>query len=308
MILIITHKQDYTADFVIDKLNTRNIDYIRFNCEDIDELGYSYLWGNGLAQKSLAQMEKFDSVWFRRTKLPDIKTKNTDERLYLLGEYDSLFSNIWESIESPVWLSHPQQIYRAENKLLQLNIAKKIGLIIPPTLVTNSKMELVAFFERYNENIVIKPIGAGKVPNQNQLIYTSKVEKEHIENIDSYTLTPCIYQKNIEKEYEVRVTIVGDTVFPSKVNSQVSPLTEQDWRQGKLKFEPTSLPEEINRKLLRLMSELGLNFGAIDLIKNQDNEYIFLEINPNGQWAWIEFDTGQKISEKIIEFLTQHTK
>src|ERR1051325_2850284 len=109
MILIITHKQDYTADFVINKLNQRKIEYIRFNCEDLFSSKYSVKL-NGVFKYSLLNEHNFTSVWFRRTKLPEITTLPRDELKYILYETDSLFKNLFSSL-SAKWLSVPHAVY-----------------------------------------------------------------------------------------------------------------------------------------------------------------------------------------------------
>ncbi len=108
---------------------------------------------------------------------------------------------------------------------------------------------------------------------------------------------------NLEKDFELRITVVGDKVFPAKVNSQSTMSTKIDWRRDRLKFEKAYLPPEIESHCVKLIKLFDLKFGAIDMVKTQSGEYIFLEMNPNGQWVWIEADTGLKISDEIIKFL-----
>ncbi|WP_345005774.1 hypothetical protein [Snuella lapsa] len=112
-----------------------------------------------------------------------------------------------------------------------------------------------------------------------------------------------IFQNEISKEYELRVTVVNGKIFAAKIDSQSNDNTKLDWRKGRLKFSRYRLPQHIEEMCLRITSKLNLNFGAIDLIKTKNN-YVFLEINPNGQWVWIENDTGLNISDEIINFLT----
>ena len=80
-------------------------------------------------------------------------------------------------------------------------------------------------------------------------------------------------------------------------------MSKTDWRKGNLKFYKSSLPEDISMKCVQLVKELNLSFGAIDIIKNIKGEYFFLEINPNGQWVWIENETKLKISHELIKQL-----
>ncbi|MCK6611821.1 MAG: hypothetical protein L6Q78_12375 [Bacteroidia bacterium] len=303
MILIITHKTDFTADFVINKLNQRGIAYKRLNCEDIFKDEYKIKLNSNFTYSILGE-EKYKSVWFRRTKLPEIKGLKREEKLYILYETESLFENIFSTLTAN-WLSSPSAVYEAENKLLQLKTAIKIGFNIPQTLITNSKQELKQFYSDCNHDIILKPISQTRIQYNegSAFIFTNPIPEDYITNIESYDLTPCIYQKNIPKEYELRVTVVGDLVFSAAVYSQADEETKNDWRKKKLKFEPVEIPNEIQQKCITLLKELDLKFGAIDLIKTPNEEYVFLEINPNGQWAWIETQTGQKISDAIINQL-----
>ena len=136
MILIITHKEDFTADFVINKLNEREIAYYRFNCEDIDKENYLFSNQNHFSFQ-LNNLNSFHSVWFRRTKLPQLNIKNEAEKLYLLSEYDSLLNNLFLQLKTKKWLSNPTNVYQAENKIFQLHIAQEIGFVIPDTIITN---------------------------------------------------------------------------------------------------------------------------------------------------------------------------
>lgn len=305
MILIITHKEDFTADFVIEKLNEQNIKYFRLNCEDLNE--NNYLFGNSNNfYFSINGISEFSSVWFRRTKLPDIETTDQDQKIFLLADYESLFDNLFNLINSEKWLSHPNYIYKAENKLYQLQKAKEIGFNIPNTVVTNNHRQLSEFVSDNANEVIIKPIRQGRIQLSDgvKTIFTNQVGKEVLENLIEYDLTPCIVQNLIQKEFELRITVVGNKVFSAKINSQENKNTQTDWRKEKNPFFECEIPQEIENKCIRLLKELNISFGAIDLIKDKNGEYIFLEINPNGQWAWIEMETGLKISEAIINYLT----
>ncbi|MBO7611919.1 MAG: hypothetical protein J6T23_06905 [Elusimicrobia bacterium] len=304
MILIITHKTDFTVDFVINKLNKQKIKYKRFNCEDILKNDCSLNFNNAYSYSILGET-KYQSVWFRRTKLPEISNLRKEEKIYVLNETDYLIKNMISSLPVKKWLSHPNYVYRAENKLLQLQEALKIGFKIPATLVTNSHEELKKFIKTYNNNIIVKPFSYSKIDycEGTKFLFTNKVPFNIISNIDSYDLTPCIYQQNITKKYEIRVTVVNNKVFAAAIYSQKDKDTKNDWRRKNLQFYKIDLPKTIEFKCISLVKKLNLKFGAIDLIKTKKGEYIFLEINPNGQWAWIEAQTGLQISDAIIKYL-----
>lgn len=303
MILIITHKTDFTADFVINKLNHQKIKYKRFNCEDLLLTPFNVKI-DGSFKYSILDQSDYNSVWFRRTKLPEINNLSCENKLYILNETESFCKNLFSTI-SAKWLSQPDAIYRAENKILQLKLAQKLGFSIPATIITNSKSDLAEFYEKNHKNIIIKPISQTRIQYKENpaFIFTNVVPDKYIKEIDKFDLTPCIFQENIFKEYEIRVTVVDEKVFAAKVFSQEDNETKTDWRKKKLNFHKTTLPEEIENLCIQLVKKLDLSFGAIDLIKTPDGGYVFLEINPNGQWAWIESQTEQKISDAIIKFL-----
>ncbi|WP_333627531.1 hypothetical protein [Sphingobacterium siyangense] len=303
MILIITHKRDFTADYLINILNERNIGYRRFNCEDILSVDVSFKYTPDFKYSFLGE-SNYSSVWFRRTMLPEIDIASFEEKKYVLGEIDNFIKNIFSVIDAK-WLSKPSSVYNAENKLYQLKVAKDIGFNIPETLITTNKQEVIAFYER-KKNIIVKPISQTRIDSYNkpQFIFTSKVTSSQIESIEAYDLTPCIFQEEIKKELELRVTVVKDRVFTAQVNSQQDKETLTDWRRKKLEFTTFELPQDQQYLCRKLLGEMDLKFGAIDLILSPDGKYTFLEINPNGQWVWIENETGLNISEAIIDELS----
>ena len=103
----------------------------------------------------------------------------------------------------------------------------------------------------------------------------------------------------------MRATFVGRKCFAVAIESQLMEETQVDWRNGEhiLQHTPIELPKDIENKCILLMERLGLNYGAIDIVLDKQGNYVFLEINPNGQWAWIEHLTGLPISKEIVKYL-----
>jgi len=300
MILIVTHTKDYTVDFIANILNKRNLPFLRLNTDLLHEYEIEIsLKGNLLFR--INGSTAFAALWFRRVKFPDLpRCTNEQMAAHIKQDYDSLLFNILTAYPFERYLSHPYQIYQAENKIYQLRKAIEIGFTVPETLVTNSFTTLFSFLDAHPS--IIKPIRSAVVAGipGDYHIFTSEIRTS---DLDQKDLTPCLFQEKIEKKYEVRVTVVEKQVFAFKIDSQSDPETSLDWRKKALKPEPVGLPEEVTEKCRRLVSTLNLQFGAIDFIVTPQNDYIFLEINPNGQWAWLELETGVPISEAIINFL-----
>lgn len=303
MILVITHKTDFTADYVINQFNRRKIPFQRLNCEDLLSSGLSFSC-NGKLSVSLLGEWHYTSIWFRRTQLPVYDAASAAEAAYLLQETDSLLKNLFAVLDTN-WVSRPSAVYHAENKLLQLKHAAALGFRVPPTLVTSDKEQVRQFYIACGERMIVKPLSHTTVQYQETpaFIFTNAVTKTHIDTLDTYDLTPCIFQQLIAKSFELRVTVVGDEVFAARVDSQSDPLSSLDWRRKRLPFSAYDLPRDIRSLCIELVANLGLQFGAIDLIVTPNGDYIFLEINPNGQWVWIERETGLPISEALIRQL-----
>lgn len=306
MILIVSHKEDFTTDYLVNILNKKNVKYLRFNTDDIVDKHKILIHSeNNKISISIDDVKKFHSVWYRRTKIPNVLFDNIIERNLFSKDIINFTKSIFQLITAEKWLSNPYKISDSENKLLQLKYAVEIGFKVPNTIISNTKNEIINFYKENSENVILKPLYNGRViDGENQkLIFTNKLNFDEFLK-DEFLSFPILFQENVQKDYEIRVTIVDKKIFSAKVKSQENPNSKIDWRRERLKFEPIVLPNEINKMCLEIVHRLGLNFGAIDLIKDKNGDYIFLEINPNGQWVWIEIDTGLKISDAIIEFLT----
>ena len=122
---------------------------------------------------------------------------------------------------------------------------------------------------------------------------TQIYSQSELENkIDLVANSPQIIQNFVEKQCELRITIVGDQIFACAIDAQKSKLGKIDWRiydTSNTSYTKFDLPVEIQEKCLKMLKCMDLSFGCIDMILTPGNEYIFLEINPNGQWLWIAF-------------------
>lgn len=187
-------------------------------------------------------------------------------------------------------------------------MAAEIGFTIPRTLVTNEPQEVKDFFHECQGKAINKVLGKGQVEylRDYYFIYTHKVLPQDLEMIKNVAYAPALFQEYVPKRFEIRVTIVGSSVFSCEIHSQDSPKTVDDWRHydlNNVKHLVHTLPKSIEALCLEMIKKLDLNFATFDLILTPDNNYIFLELNPNGQWLWIEQLTGLPISSSIAELL-----
>jgi len=313
MILIVTNKKDYTADFVIVELNRRRIPYIRFNTEDFPKK-YSITWTTSRAiiktqkqRKIHINVEDVDSVWYRKPlyPVPDPNLLEGDKE-FVIRESDEMLKGMWKCLKAH-WVNEPEKNENASNKLHQLVLAKKIGFPIPDTIVTNDAEDLLEFTKTH-ECTIIKPIHSGLVnENEKRVIFTNKLESMNPEKYKDIIFCPSIIQNCIDKDFDIRVNIFGNNVFSTAIYSQRVSEASFDWRRAdilSIPHENYKLPAKIENFCLKMLEIYGLKFGAFDLIKTKKGDYIFIELNPNGQWAWIEHLTNQPLRHTLIGLLT----
>jgi glutathione synthase/RimK-type ligase-like ATP-grasp enzyme len=300
MILIVTNKRDLTADYLILELKKRHHDFFRFNTEDFPQK-IQITWKHINRENDISfsvrnrrfTSDDIGSTWFRRpiSPTPDTSIIKSEYKDFVVEESTYFLEGIWKTL-STFWVSKPENIRKAESKLLQIRIASQIGLTIPETIISNIPSDISEFSSNHKD-IIYKPMKCGRItyPDQEKHIFTNKVTKEQIEKLHTVSLSPSIFQVNIPKIFDIRVTVIGKKVFAAEIHSQENQETKIDWRRNsgkELIHKIHYLPEELSRNCIKLVEELGLEFGALDFVLTPKGEYYFLEINPNGQWAWIQ--------------------
>ncbi|MGA2260160.1 MAG: MvdC/MvdD family ATP grasp protein [Acidobacteriota bacterium] len=313
-VLVLSTIADVATDEVIRRLAAHNTLHRRINTEDFP-FSRTFAYRPKTKPEEYWMLTEHDplpiptAVWYRRVRSAP-KPDGMDEGVYafclrenraaLLGSIMGLTAR---------WMSHPAAVWQAEYKPFQLSLATKLGLAIPATVVTNDPLIIRKSFAEF-ERMVVKPTRSGHLTQSGQhfAIYTSQVLEQHLDELDSAKLCPAVYQALVPKRFDLRVTIVGHRVFAAAIDSQSDPMAMIDWRQtgnARLTHHPVTLPEAVTSKLLSMMESLHLAFGAIDMIEKPDGTYVFLEINPNGQWLWLDDMLAFGISDAIAAWLTK---
>lgn len=323
MILIITNRFDSHADFVIEKLWRKGIQFSRFNTDDYptqNDASFSAGFGkqNSVTMKLHGQevkAEQIKSVWYRRPMRCFVSPIiNQEARKFATDECQAFCEGLWAVLSHALWVSYPARIREAQNKMLQLRLAEKLGFRTPRTLITSDPRRFLVFWEECNGEVIYKALGFNTTRSNEgrlQFAYTNKLDTGFLARSAEIALAPCLFQEYIPKKVELRITVVADRVFACEIHSQKSERAKIDWRHYDLENTPhlpCTLPAEVKEQCLELVKGLGLQFGAIDMIVTPGGEYVFVEINPNGQWLWIEQLTNLPISEALIELLTQQSK
>jgi len=306
-ILIISSKFDFTTDYITYELHKLGIPYVRINRDEFSSYGIKLSLTNEELHvkinedKFIVTTEKLKSVYFRApTFLRYLYTPLEPENQLFKSQWASFIRNLI-IFEKALWINHPVNTYKAENKLFQLKVAKEIGFKIPFTLVSNNG-DLPDLDDK--KKYIIKTLDAGlfKIGNKEAFIYTNIVKGSELINNINLKLLPVVIQEYLYHKLDIRVTVVGNKVWAVKILKKGKSI-DGDWRRTKkeeLEFISVDLPHDINLLSITLVKKLGLNFGAIDLAYS-DGKYFFLEVNPTGEWAWLVNSAGLDIHKSITK-------
>lgn len=311
MIFIVASPGDDHAAAVTGLLEARGAPYLLFDTAGYPtkwQLSVEYLEGvNRLWLRDLTRAQDIDlttvtTAWWRRPQ-PLVLHPGINEAATLQFTYNeciAALSGLWEILPA-FWINPPGFDEAAARKLYQLKVAASVGLRIPRTLVTNNPQEARQF---------VGSVASG------QLIYksfqaieqawreTRLLSAEALDRLDDVKYAPVIFQEYIPATADLRVTIIGQQVFCIAV-----PIEQEhyayDYRMnlGSVRAEPFRLPDTLKACLLQLMRSLHLVYGAIDLRYTPDGDYCFLEINPAGQWQFLEEKTDLRITDYFTRFL-----
>lgn len=216
-------------------------------------------------------------------------------RAYCRHEVSALFHGVLESLGIPIF-NNPAKEEKAELKAFQLKCAVKAGLNIPDTLMTNNPDHVRNFYEKHKGRVVFKMFASAP----GSTVGTRRLQCSYLERLGLLANAPVLFQEEIPPNRDIRVTLVGDRIFSGESSSQLL-----DWRADSgLIWKKHELPLQIETRVLKLMSLLGLQFGSLDFRVAPNGDYVFFEVNPNGQFLFLEVDDQRlQISRAFADFL-----
>ncbi|WP_424532951.1 MvdC/MvdD family ATP grasp protein [Sphaerisporangium viridialbum] len=321
-VLILTGDDDPHADRVGDLLTERGARVTVFNPGDFPvsaRVDLTYAAGGPIRRtlrtgKRDIDLDAVTALWWRRPTRPAPHPEILDPAVaaHVARECESLVTDLWESLPCPHLPARESVFRRAGHKASQLAHAAELGFPIPETVITTDAESFLDFHDRHDGLVITKPLYvpwiedvAGEVTLNR---FCEPVSARDLAHAQGLRFCPVIVQERVPKRVELRVTIVGRRIFAAEIHSQVSNRSSLDWRRYDTKvtpYRPHHLSGEVAARCLALMDRLGLRYGAIDLILTPDGRHVFLEINPNAQWLWVQNLTGLPISEAIRDFLLE---
>lgn len=305
--LIISSSIDYSTDLVCLELEKLGTKFFRLNRDQFRTLGITLqverleLIIRSEEKSFLFKNDPDNAVYFRAPTFSRTftRTYSLEEQVYQ-SQWGAFIRNLI-AFDEVRWMNNPVATYRAENKMYQLSKAHQSHLLIPETVATND-----LHFVPERKNYAVKSIDTAIFASTDNEIfaYTTALSKDELFSEDLH-LAPICIQEYLQNKVDIRTTFVNGSFFSFSILKNGEGISG-DWRKTSkesLEYIPIDLPNNIEAKINHLMNILGLHFGGIDLIYCDETIY-FIEVNPTGEWCWLQRTSRTPISETIANYLT----
>lgn len=328
MILVISDAADAHTRLVMQRLAELGAPCARYSVHELPHKSQisAHLSNDGPARVQIRRelgdldLDQVRTVWCRRlsSTWPD-PALSAEDREFSAGEARSMLFGLSTVLADRFWVNPFGVAFandRGNGKVAQLEAARQVGLAIPRTLATNDPAAARAFLSELTAGAIYKPfnpptrnVGEIGEPPRWATVFTNKLDDAALANLDGVAVAPCLFQELVPKRLELRVIAIGHRVFATEIHSQVNEASAIDFRRhyalGETPYAAHELPAEISERCLELNRRLGLVYGAMDFVLTPDGRYVFLEVNQQGQFLWLEQMTGQPLLEHFCKMLEQ---
>lgn len=241
------------------------------------------------------------AIWWRRP-LKFRFPLSDDETLAEHLEYQASF--FWTSLldalpETTVWYNDWKADFAIDRNLCQLLVAKRCGFLIPRTLMTSSIEEAEAFLESTGPAIV-KHFAGSKTHWRPTALATLAALRERWAKIHY----PVILQERIDGVLEYRAVVVDGHVVAAEYDMTGATYPFDVRVNQAVPCKKQSLPDVVESALRTFMHISGLRFGAFDLRCTSDGAFYFLEVNPAGQFVYLDDRAGTDITGLLASALS----
>lgn len=249
-------------------------------------------------------LDRVGAVWNRRLRSYTLDPALTDEtgRLFAFSEASEALPGLWQGMDC-FWMNPPGTDERAMKKAWQHRLARRAGLRVPETLVTNDPVAALAFAERHMDMGVVRKAfrNISAAPRE-----TLRLGPAEMAQIESVRFAPVIFQEYIPLALDIRVTVIDGEILSAAFRSD--PQYEVDYRSGigSAEVTPYTLPDDVAQGLRAMMAQMQLVFGAADFRVTPAGEHVFFEINPAGEYLFVADRSGLPIPQAIAATLERH--
>jgi ATP-grasp ribosomal peptide maturase len=318
-VLVITSLEDVTADMVIAPLRARGAEVTRVDPADIGpELVFGAVIGNPAPSWSgrlrtpsrEVDLGGVEAVYYRRPspwRFAHLDHLGEQTRAFAAAEAKHGLGGLLTNLPGARYANHPAAVTRADFKPAQLQAAAGLGLTVPPTLVTNDVEQARKFAADYGPVVYKTFRGVPASPDgYTGAIWTQRIDPETLD--DALAVTAHLFQAEVPKTADARITVVGRRVFAEKITTSDASL---DWRRGDwdaLSLTPIKVPPGITTALHAYLDAFGLVFGCFDFALREDadkdsDRFTFIECNSNGQWGFLS--EADRIADAFADVLLE---
>ncbi len=312
MLLVLTNSDDATADYLLARLTEASVPFVRFDTNvALEHIAISYQ-----PSKPSLQIDgrwygpdDFSTVWYRRPeRLVSSRIPETPEGKCVLDEWSESLEGFFAHIPRMRWMNYPAANALASRKMEQLTTARHFGFTVPDTIVTQDAATLRSFFGKNNGEVIVKPLGRAYVERPDDqcdsVIFTNPVRESDLEDLTDLARCPTLFQQAVRKVSDVRITIVDSNICAIELSAKDGDGQQRcDIRRNNMldvTYRTISLPADVDAAVRQLVSFYDLRFAAIDMAIAEGGQWYFFEINPNGQWAWLDLCGEATIFESFI--------
>jgi ATP-GRASP peptide maturase of grasp-with-spasm system len=320
-----------TTEVVVDWLRAWGVPHIRINATDISNAHPGSRAVFSISKGAVSVRLNIDGVdidpadikvvWFRRwaysadARVPRLFTDQnyrTDSNVFfsahhLFQELQGVSKFLFATLSSSKWLGDPKTA--TPNKLQVLKLASEAGLDVPDTLITADAGELQQFIRKHGA-VITKPVVdmlMCSFDNRQYATYTSVIDEESLTDPSRQSSFPALYQEKLDKKYEIRTFYLNGECYSMAMFTQQKATTQADFRrysyEDPVREVPYQLPASVESAIRELMENLDLDTGSIDIVRTTDDRFVFLEVNPVGQFGMVSVPCNYNLEGKVARYL-----
>ena len=300
--LLITNSADVTSDYLVHRFWNANVPIVRLDTDNVDlsvQIECAGAASHLIHSSGTYQPNDFSEVVLRRPKqFSSCMKGDIYQRKHAGAEWAEAMEGFLSEIPEEKWINSPVRNFLASHKVDQLRRAELYGLCVPEWMVTTRPAAARAFLEQLSWSAVVKPLSSGYIErgadDHDSIIYTNAFHEHQSHLIDLIGGCPVLFQRKVNKRADVRIIYLDRKLVAVALLAEDDGVQRLDIRRHEMidvTYRTVNVPNNVEEAVIRIMTSYGLRFGALDFAIDNDDCWYFFEINPNGQWAWLD-ETG----------------
>lgn len=313
--LVLSNSTDATADYLCERLARAEVPHFRFDTDTaLNTIRLTFTGDNLQLSWNGHTLRPNDvgAIVYRRPKpfAPPV-SGDAAQQSHASDEWAEAMEGFLAQVPPERWINHPPRNFMASHKVEQLTRARACGLTVPEWIVTTDSDDATRFLSTHGSEVIAKPLASGYIerpsPVDDTLIYTQSINLSHAHLFNRLVACPVLFQARVNKATDIRMIVVDDHVTAvSLTATDVDGSQRLDIRRDNMRdvrYARVSVPSRVSQAVATLMRGYGLRFAAIDFAIDADGRWTFFEVNPNGQWAWLDLAGACDLGSSFVDAL-----